>query len=54
MRQRSYYALGVTAFMFVIFTGIAVVLLKQKAEDRHDFVRTASVFLCHGWDSSSM
>jgi hypothetical protein len=27
-----YYALGVTAFMLVIFSGIAVVLLKQKAK----------------------
>lgn len=27
-----YYALGVTAFMLIVFTGIAVAVLKQKAE----------------------
>jgi hypothetical protein len=27
-----YYALGVTAFMLIVFTGIAVVVLKQKAK----------------------
>lgn len=27
-----YYALGVTAFMLIVFTGLAVVVLKQRAE----------------------
>jgi Protein of unknown function (DUF1648) len=45
-----YYALGVTAFMLVIFTGIAVVVLKQKAKlDTTSFVLLGLFYVIVGF-----
>ena len=45
-----YFALGVTAFMLVIFTGIAVVVLKQKANlDKASFVLLGLFYVVVGF-----